>query len=292
MIRLSCNNTKPEETGATLSGTALSYIAPSNSFDASTRRQVAVACVFCALMFCLTQAVRGGDANRSDAISLLSGFGRIDCDSDGRILAVSLVQAGDDVVCQLAAIPEIRELALRECQLGERTREAMRDIIGLRGLELMGCPGTDDFLSSLPIQTELATFVLEECHVAARSAMAIHNCSQVRHMLLFDVEIEDGWFSHLPDMNELITLSVIGVNITDSDVREMQRWPNLKSVVLNPDSPRLTDDIVPILASLTRLEEVWLNGTGITWTGRRILRTMRPDIHIVYSEKTKPAHVY
>jgi hypothetical protein len=162
----------------------------------------------------------------------------------------------DDLIQHIAWLPYLTDLSLEQTTLTDTHLNHIGKLTRLEWLNLWQTDITDSGLAKLP---------------------ALKN---LQHLPIGGTKITNAGLAHLQGFTDLLYLGLRQTAITDTGVMDaIQTMDHLRA--LNLSETAITDQCIPALSKLTRLEKLWITDTGITDAGFARLRAELPDCLIL-----------
>ncbi|QDU41792.1 Leucine Rich repeats (2 copies) [Symmachiella dynata] len=215
----------------------------------------------------------------------------------------------DLVAADLQAVsgPSLRELDLRHMRVQPTILDGSSDATNLEYLDLAATNIDDHSLKQISQFDNLKFLYLEKTKITGAGLNYLGKLTSLQELALDDTDISDSGLLTLGNLHDLRKLWLSNTKITDDGLRALEKMPHLeildltgtnatdagvRKFVSNHTSKlaalrslflyntRITDQLLPHLRGLGKLEYLDLNGTAVTWKGIRTLEEKIPGCEI------------
>ncbi|MDE3196393.1 MAG: hypothetical protein KGN84_08615 [Acidobacteriota bacterium] len=198
------------------------------------------------------------------ALEHISGIGSLESVNVGSTLMT------DVGLERLATLTNLKELTMGGNELGDAGLQALRELPTLTFLDLSGRQGTDKnvwtiVMSNAGLDAVLSLKNLRELHIGCYS---------------LNVGIEGTKFGE-----------IAATSVTPEWLEKMKALPNLEVLKLQ-GCRRIDDGAMKTLASMPKLREADLKGTGVTAKGAEALKEAKPGMIVYFGPWEGPSANY
>lgn len=182
-------------------------------------------------------------------------------------------------------LPHLTSLDLNSCEALQGLDSIGQDFRELRSLHLDYCEPIENIPASLQGCRQLASLSLAGPNIKDESLMGIEALVELKRLSVENSPLSDKPFVQLSRLVQLQSVSFRNTNASDSTLVQLARLPELKHLTLSRSKlvtnaslahlrgksslielridgiPGITDDSADTLASLSKLQELWLQGT-------------------------------
>lgn len=125
------------------------------------------------------------------------------------------------VLQELRFLPEIFEVHLTSCELGEGDLTPLTEILSLKNLSLSGSSGVRENIESVTAISTLKKLDLQSTKISDRDLKCIAKLSSIKSLDISYCPVTDGGISHLKGHENLLELKAEGTKITELAIADL-----------------------------------------------------------------------
>lgn len=184
----------------------------------------------------------------------------------GRLRALAVgPHVTDAGAVHLAAMKELRELALPGTALSDKGLEQLKQLVKLETLDLSGTRVTDKGLAALAGMKALRNLSLASAAITDAGLKHLQALDQLELLDLARTGVSGDGLAELAGLKRLHSLNLTGTRITGVALEQVKHWPDLESLALR--DTEVADEGLKSLAGLARLSLLDLMETPVTDRG-------------------------
>ncbi len=162
---------------------------------------------------------------------------------------------------------------------GDDEAKCLKDLPGLRGLQLQDVQITDAGLENLRGLTHLWKLYLNKMEITGTGLKHLKELPELRMLVFVGTPVTDSGLQHLRGLNSLEILVLYDTEITDGGLSNLRELPGLKRLTLR--GPDITDAGLERLKGLSKLEFLTLWNTSTTPEGINDLQESLPNCQVL-----------